>query len=221
VFVTVGPPSAAPWHDRSAGSRLSPSDITTLRRIAQRLHPDYLVLPNASPVSAPGGSPIQAWTRDLGAAADSIHATDRRIKVAIAISAFDARDSVIYAWATSPASSVDVIGFVLLPGLSGAPILDARMKTADRWLQRASQPPKEHWVLATGGYPAAHGESSQQLAIWGTLAWATSRGAIKGAIITDAGDYNDITGLRAATGRLRPAALAVVRAAKELRDRRN
>jgi hypothetical protein len=88
-------------------------------------------------------------------------------------------------------------------------------------MQRLPGPEKEQWVTTAGGYPAAHGEGAQQLAIWGMLAWATSHGAIKGAIVADAADYNAITGLRAANGRLRPAAIAVMRAARELRERRN
>ena len=95
------------------------------------------------------------------------------------------------------------------------------MRTADRWIQLASPPLKEHWILAASGYPVAHGEEAQQLAIWGSLAWGTSRGVIKGVMVGDAADYDDITGLRAPSGRLRPAAIAVMRAAQELRERRD
>jgi hypothetical protein len=38
-------------------------------------------------------------------------------------------------------------------------------------------------VLEAGGLPLTHGEQNQARAIWGTIAWATSRRAVKGAIV--------------------------------------
>jgi len=221
VFVTLGPARAPIWRYRASPPAFDHDRVAALRMIARRLRPDYFILaPNGSPTDAAGGPPAVS-ANAMAAAADSIHAVDRHIRVAIVVSAFDERDSALYAWASTPGSPIDVIGFTLFPALDGAPALDERMRTADRWTQRLSGPPKEQWVITAGGYPAAHGESAQQLAIWGTLAWATSRGAIKGAIIADASDYESITGLRAANGRLRPAAIAVMRATRELRERRN
>ena len=78
----------------------------------------------------------------------------------------------------------------------------------------------EHWVFAAGGYPLAHGERSQARAIWRSLAWATSRPAVRGLIASDAGEYGALNGLRAPTGRTRPAALAVRRAVRGLAEGR-
>ena len=72
--------------------------------------------------------------------------------------------------------------------------------------------------MAAGRYPAAHGEKSQERAIWGALAWATRRPAIKGLVVSDAGDYDAVTGLRAPGGRVRRAGWAVLRATRGLRE---
>ncbi len=222
VFVTLGSPWDAVRQYRAAPSRYDANRLSALRRIARRLHPDYLLPIDDGARDEPDGTAaLVVRTRYLAAAADSIHAIDPHIKVAVALSALDERDSAVYVWAASPGSPIDAIGFALNPSFSGASALDAQMRTADRWMQRAVPPLKEHWVLAASGYPLAHGEEAQQLAIWGTLAWGTSRGIIKGVIVADAADYDDITGLRAPSGRLRPAAIAVMRAAQELRERRD
>jgi hypothetical protein len=67
-------------------------------------------------------------------------------------------------------------------------------------------------VFSAGGFPLTHGERSQELALWGVLAWATTQPSIKGLIVTEAGDYDAIRGLRAPGGRLRSAVGAVRRA---------
>jgi hypothetical protein len=222
VFVVLGASRDADRRYRASPQAYDARRLAQLRSIVRRLHPDYLVPEDDQRRSdAETDAPLAAGTRYLAAAADSIHAADRHIKVVIAVTRFDERDSALYAWASAPGSPIDAIGFALFPGFDGATGLDAHIRTADRWMQQSSPPLKEQWILAVGGYPAAHGEDAQQLAIWGTLTWATGRAAIKGVIVTSAADYDDITGLRAANGRLRPAAIAVMRAAKELRDRRN
>jgi hypothetical protein len=73
-------------------------------------------------------------------------------------------------------------------------------------------------VFAAGGYPVAHGEKNQELALWGVLAWATTQPAIKGLIVADAGDYDAIRGLRAPGGRLRSSVAAVRRAQIGLKE---
>jgi hypothetical protein len=81
-----------------------------------------------------------------------------------------------------------------------------------------SQSRKDHWIWAAGGYPDAHGEESQESAVWAAIAWGTTRPAIKGIIVTEAGDYGAIRGLRAADGHLRRVAWAMRRAMKGLRE---
>jgi hypothetical protein len=112
---------------------------------------------------------------------------------------------------------VDVVGFTLYPSSGGVRTLDAAKGAADRWMA-VSRSPKDHWVFATGGYPEAHGEASQERAVWSSLAWATSRPALKGVIVSEAGDYGVIRGLRAADGHLRRATFAVMKAMRGLRE---
>ena len=59
---------------------------------------------------------------------------------------------------------------------------------------------------------------SQENAVWSALAWATSRPAIKGFIVADAGDYAAVRGIRAADGHLRRVAFAIRRAMKGLQE---
>jgi hypothetical protein len=75
------------------------------------------------------------------------------------------------------------------------------------------------WVLEARGFPAVHGDLNQERALWGALAWATSRSAVKGYVVYQASDYESPTGLRAPGGRIRRAAAAVRRAIRTLRER--
>jgi hypothetical protein len=195
------------------------SRLQGLSRIAGRLHPAYL-LPAIEPCASSGAGAISLpeWQQYLTTAARSVHAIDPQIKIAISASTFGPQDSALYAWAAGPGSPVDVVGFSMCPGFNGAETLEAEYHRADRWMQTLHEPLKEQWVFWAGGYPAAHGERSQELAVRGVLAWATSRSAIKGVIVGDGGDYGSITGLRAASGRLRPAALTVLGVVRRLRD---
>jgi hypothetical protein len=93
------------------------------------------------------------------------------------------------------------------------------MFAADRFI-RATRSTKEHWVWSAGSFPAAHGEHSQERALWGTLAWASSRAVIRGVIVAEAGDYDTTIGLRAANRRLRPATATVARAIRALKESR-
>ena len=112
---------------------------------------------------------------------------------------------------------MDVVGFTLFPSRTGVRTLDAATHAADRWM-RESRSPKDHWVFAAGGFPEAHGEVSQERAVWAALAWATSRPSIKGLIVSEAGDYGSITGLRAPDGHLRRATFAVMSAMRGYRE---
>jgi hypothetical protein len=73
-------------------------------------------------------------------------------------------------------------------------------------------------VFDVHGYPVVHGSASQTNTVWHTLAWATAHPEVAGVIVSEPGDYTDMTGLRAANGRLRPAAAALRRAVRGLRE---
>ncbi len=117
------------------------------------------------------------------------------MRVGLSASSFRTSDSTLYAWAASPDSPIDIVGFSFFPSpvLGGGIQSDTR--TADRWM-RVTPPSKEHWVFAVGGYPLAYGEHSQSDAVWEVLAWATEHPAIKGAVDIRSGRLR--TGARAA-----------------------
>ena len=215
------PPDAAVQYAASPQA-YQEARFTELSRIVRRLHPDYLVVADEPIIKGDSalGTPLSMaeWTRYLTAAAFTVHRIDTKVRVAVAITASGPRDSALYAWAAAPGAPIDVVGFVIRPLFAGASDLDAQMRSADRWIAAAGPTSKENWVFATYGYPVSYGEINQERAIWSTLAWATSRSAIKGVIVADAADYGAVTGLRAPSGRLRRAVNTVARAAKSLRD---
>lgn len=199
------------------------NDVRRLRiidQVVRRLRPDVL-LPAQDPYDAgtraAGQHPPEYWESYLSRAAALTKRVRPRTRIGVSASAYDRRDSTLYAWAASATSPIDVVGFTLYPSSSGMRTLDAARGAADRWMS-VSRSPKDHWIFATGGYPEAHGEASQERAVWAALAWGTSRPMIKGVIVSEAGDYGVIRGLRAADGHLRRATFALVRAMKGLRE---
>jgi len=159
-----------------------------------------------------GTQPPEYWINYLTRAAAIAHHVNPRIRVGISASSYGTRDSTLFAWAASRGSPIDIVGFSLMPGFDGALDLDKYMRVAQRWMRPFAARPKPAWVMSAGGYPLAHGEKNQELALWGVLAWATTQPAIKGLVVTEAGDYEAIRGLRAPGGRLRSIVRAVIRA---------
>lgn len=207
LIVTLGYPRGARSEIARSPSAYVTSRVADVNRLARALKPNILV-----PAYEPYGEGARAlgvrspafWIDFITRAAAIAHRVNPNIRVAVSAASFGARDSVIYRWAAAHGSPVDVVGFSLMPGFDGAISLDTHMRIAQRWL-RATPRPKPHWVFAAGGYPVAHGEQSQQLALRGVLAWATSQPAVRGIVFTDAGDYDAQRGLRAPDGRFRPA----------------
>jgi hypothetical protein len=196
--------------------------LQTIERVIRRLHPDIL-LPAEDPyvagTRAAGQRAPQFWESYLTRAAAIAKRVNRRVRIGVSASSYDRRDSTLYAWAAAPGSPIDVVGFTLFPSRTGVRTLDAATHAADRWM-RESQSTKDHWVFAAGGFPEAHGEASQERSVWAALAWATSRPAIKGLIVSEAGDYGTVTGLRAPDGHLRRATYAVMTAMKGVKESR-
>lgn len=194
--------------------------LAAVRRIVRRLHPD-IFLPAEDPYGAGarlvGRLPVEQWKDYLRSAAGIAKRVDPEVRVGVSIAAFDSRDSALYAWAASRGSPMDLVGFSFWPGRKGEAQVDAEMRAADRWM-RVTPPAKDHWVFATGGFPLAHGEQAQERAIWSALAWSTARPAVKGLVVYEAGDYAQSRGLRAPNGRLRSAAIALMRALRALRE---
>ena len=183
--------------------------LRTIDPIVRRLRPDIL-LPARGSVRRRHARRGPACAGVLGElpharGGDREARSPARRAIGVSASAYDSRDSTLYAWAAAPDSPVDVVGFTLFPSRERRP--HARRRNAARPIAGCASrdSPKEHWVFAAGGYPEAHGEASQERAVWAALAWATSRPSIKGLIVSEAGDYGSITGLRAADGHLRRA----------------
>lgn len=194
--------------------------LATLRVVIARLHPD-IVLPAEDPYGsgerAVGILSPRRWEAYLTEAARVAKSVDRKVRVGVAASAYTTNDSALYAWAAAAGSPIDVVGFSLFPTPYVGGGIQTDTRTVDRWL-RATPPRKEQWVFATGGYPLAYGERSQEDAVWEVLSWATDHPAIKGAIIYEAGDYGQTRGLVAPNGRFRPVTRVVMRALKQLRE---
>jgi hypothetical protein len=218
IFVTLGYPSRLiPLPGRTFNDA---ARLRTIDPIVRRLRPDVLIPaqdPYGAGTRAAGAHPVEYWERFLTQASAIAKRVRPRTKIGVSASVYDRRDSTLYAWAAAAGSPVDVVGFTLYPSPSGVRTLDAARGAADRWMQ-ASRSRKDHWIFAAGGYPEAHGEASQARALWAALAWGTTRPAIKGLIVSEAGDYGVIRGLRAADGHLRRASFAVMNAIRGLRE---
>jgi hypothetical protein len=221
LIVSLGYPKDADVRFQKSRSAYTDDRIRDVNRIARRLRPDYLI-PAVEPYSEGtriiGSQPPEYWMNYLTRAANLAHYVNPHIKVAVAVSSYGARDSVLYAWAAGPQSKVDVVGFSLLAGFDGVTSTDSYKRIAQRWMKQYADHPKEHWVFAAGGYPMVHGEPNQELALLDVLAWATAQPAIKGLVVYEAGDYDASRGLRAPGGRLRSSVNAVLRAQRGLAE---
>jgi hypothetical protein len=188
--------------------------------VVSRLQPD-IVLPAEDPYGsgerAVGSLSVEQWKAYLSEAARAVKAINRSVRVGVSASSYRTTDSTLYAWAASPSSPLDVVGFSFFPSPYIGGGIQSDTRTADRWM-RAMPSRKEHWVFATGGFPLAYGDRSQEEAIWEVLAWATDHPQIKGAVVYEAGDYGQSRGLRAPNGRFRPATAIVTRAIQQLRE---
>lgn len=221
IVVSLAYPRDAARQFRQSEGDYTRNRLADVDRIARRLRPDIL-LPAYEPYGegarAIGTQPAEYWIDYLTRAAAIIHHVNPRIRVGVAASSYGSRDSTLFAWASTRGTPIDVVGFTLLPGFDGARSLDTHMRVAQRWMRPFAARPKPAWVFSAGGYPLAHGEQSQELALWGALAWATTQPSIKGLIVTEAGDYDAIRGLRAPGGRLRSSVGAVRRAQVGLKE---
>ncbi|HJU69744.1 MAG TPA: hypothetical protein VJ650_16000 [Gemmatimonadaceae bacterium] len=221
LIATLGYSRKARDEWRASPQRYTEARAREATRIAQRLRPDFLV-----PVVDPFGAgrrqlgPLEPpdWARLVDAIARSAAASDPRIRIVAHVGGFTRRDRVLFDWAAGAGSPVDVVAISLLPWYDGAESLDRDMIAADKWIAAAGSA-KDVWVLEARGFPAVHGELNQERALWGALAWATSRSAVKGYIVYQASDYESPTGLRAPGGRIRRAAAALRRAIRTLRER--
>ena len=221
IIISLGYPKDAERQFLKSPSDYTRERIADVDRIARRLRPDILIPavdPYGAGARAIGAQPPQYWIDYVTRAARVVHFVNRRIQIGVAASSYGSRDSTLYYWAASQGSPVDVVGFSMMPDFDGATSLDTHMRVAQRWMHSFTGKPKPHWIFSAGGFPLAHGEKSQELALWGVLSWATAQPQIKGLVVSQAGDYDVLSGLRAANGRYRSAVGAILRAEKGLAE---
>ncbi len=219
IIISLGYPKDAQQRFSSSPTDYTKDRIADIDRIARRLRPDILIPavdPYGAGTRAIGQQEPEYWINYITQAAKIAHFVNRRIRIGVSASSYGSRDSTLYYWAANKASPVDIVGFSMMPGFDGATSLDTHMRVATRWMHSFTVKPKPHWVFAAGGYPVAHGEKSQELALWGVLSWATAQAQIKGLVVSEAGDYDVLSGLRAANGHYRSAVGALQRAEKGL-----
>jgi hypothetical protein len=221
VIATLGYPRGARERWRASPQAYMAARTREAVRIVQRLRPDFLV-PAVDPFGAGriqlGTLEPADWMRLIDTIARAAVGADDRLRVIAHVGGFTRRDRILFDWAATAASPVNVVAISLMPWYDGAESLDRDMIAADKWIA-ASRSQKEVWVLEARGFPTVHGELNQERALWAALAWATSRSAVKGYVVYQASDYESQTGLRAPGGRIRRAAGAVRRAIRTLRER--
>jgi hypothetical protein len=185
--------------------------------IVRRLRPEYVV-PAAPDDIAPERVPVGDWIAYLDAAARVAHRTRPRTRVMIPLSGFTTRDSLLHAWASRNDAPVEAIGFRITPSVRGGAGLDSRLLAVERWIGPASDRRVEHWLLEVSAWPVIFGERNQERALWGTLAWASRQPTVRGIVVHAAGDYGAPVGLRAVSGRVRPAGHRLARAVRGLNE---
>lgn len=223
LIVSLGYGPDAGERFRQAPAEFTRDRLADVDRVARRLRPDYL-LPADEPygrgAETLGVLPLDYWQSFLTRSADLAHAAFPSIRVAVSAAAYSQPDSLLFAWALSPGSPLNAAGFSLHPSFRGALSLETRLAAADRWLRARPASRKPVWVFAASGFPVAHGEHSQEQAVWRALTWATSRRDVRGVVVVEAGDYGRLLGMRTPSGRTRPVATTVARALRGLREAR-
>lgn len=194
--------------------------LADVNRLARALRPTVIIPahePYGEGIRALGVRPPTFWIDYIQRAAVIAHHVNPNIRIGVAAASYGTRDSTLYAWAAARGAPVDIVGFSFMPGFDGVTSLDTHLRIARRWMHMYDRP-KPHWIWSAGGYPIAHGERSQVLALRGIFSWATAQPEVEGVVVTEAGDYEAQRGLRAPGGRLRPALGEVIRTVTAVRE---
>jgi hypothetical protein len=190
----------------------SAADSAAVASIARRTWASTLVL------SGPWESmPLDRLTLAMERRAASARAAGRPgLQVALAVTA---DEPTRHAWAAERESGIDEVVLVLTSASSGADPLGRQLATWSAWIAETGAL-RNYWVYGTGAAPAAHGASSQRMAMRGVLAWATSERKVRGAILGPVSDLGALNGLRTTSYAWRPAAGAVLQAGRSIRESR-
>ncbi|MBI3569104.1 MAG: hypothetical protein HY084_12980 [Gemmatimonadetes bacterium] len=175
-----------------------------VERVVRRLRPDYLLLD------------AREGERAVRAASERAHVLRPATRVALVITRFGAADSALAAMPAGPAGGMDAVSFTIAPALGGSLRDAATLATIDRWMKSAPAR-REYWIVAAAA-PAVFGERAQRDLMRHVIAWATQRPAVRGVIVADGADYEEITGIRTATGRWRPVASDLAAIVRSLAD---
>lgn len=188
------------------------SDSTLVSAIARRTGATTLV------VSGPWErQPLDRLAAAVARRAAAARAAARPgLQVAIAVGADEPRR---HAWAAAPGSGIDEIVLRLAPSSAGADALGRQLATWSAWIAETGSL-RSYWLVGAGGVPAAHGPTSQRLAVRGALAWATSERMVRGALVGPVTDIGALTGLRSASHAWRPAAGTLLQAGRSIRETR-
>ena len=203
LIVALAAPQGSAGELRDAPTRYLDRRAEAVDRIVRRLHPDYILpadVPFGAEAEAIGVQSVSWWAEYYTRIAAIVHRDRPATRTLVAVAGI--RDSALYAWATSDASPVDGVAFVLAPAAGGHAALTA-LANADRWLNGGAPTGYSYWIIASSA-PAIIGEDAQRRFLHHVLAWATSHISVRGVVLGDAADYGRVTGLRSATGRLRP-----------------
>jgi hypothetical protein len=177
LIVTLGYPRDAARAFQASPDQYVEQRLRDVDRVTRALRPTVFIPadePYGAGERALGTLPPSFWIDYITRAARVAHHVNPNIKIGLSAASYGPRDSVLYAWAARRGAPVDWLGFSLMPQAGGGNTLDTHLRIAQRWM-RNFPPVKPHWVWSAGGYPIAHGEQSQVLALRGVIAWATAQ----------------------------------------------
>ena len=206
IALTVTFALAGPARSQDAAAARTDARVAAdVERTVRRLRPERLVM--ELPASPRGGTLDQAglalWTERLewlaGAARDARPST----RILLQTGVISPRDSALRAWASGTAGTLAGVVTPVGPDSRGAAGILATLATLERWSETTS-PAREQWIVVSGA-PVLEGDDAQRRLVRHVLVWAASRAFVRGIVLADANDYDRMTGLRSAQGRLRAA----------------
>ena len=233
MLVEVAPSAAAaaldslartlePWRRDSVlvairlGGPLSLVGSESVERVVRHLHPDVLLFGAPATGDGRAGDEERVVQHALLA-----HRLLPSLRVGVVASAVDAdREREWFDWGRTRAVGLAVVAVELRAGADGAADLDEQMA----WLrQRLALAPNDRavWITGIGTVPVAHGEASQELAWRGMLAASMRTAGIRAVFAGPASDVETMTGIRGASGRLRPVVRFLAGASRRLREGRD
>ena len=189
--------------------------VGTVDQLMRRLHPDVLLFGSVA--------------RDDDALSDAAlveeyaqvaHRVLPRVRVGVIVSVtqeFRRSSSNWFDWARTRGKGLSIAAVELGAGIGGAADLDDEMA----WLrQRLALAPSDRavWITSIATAPVAHGEAAQALAWRGMLAVAMRTPGIRAVFAGPASDYEAMTGVRGASGRIRPVVRVLMDASRRLRE---